>query len=54
MIEDVYGEVYAMRSMQGHKPEVAIKVSGGKVIRFPTDEQFTLGETVLVRVVRIG
>lgn len=54
MNEDVRGEVHAFRNIRNSK-EVAIKVfvgRTGKVIRFPTDEDFTIGEPVFVRLVR--
>lgn len=53
MIQEISGEVYAMRSVQGRGMEVAVKVHGGKVIRFPTDETFVLGEPVVIRMERI-
>ena len=52
MIEDIRGEVYGVRATQGRGSEVAVKIVGGKVIRFPTDEYFVLGEPMLVRLVR--
>ena len=52
MIEDIRGEVYGVRATQGQGSEVAVKIIGGKVMRFPTDEYLVLGEPMLVRLVR--
>jgi hypothetical protein len=52
MIEDVAGEVHAIRVIRGQS-EVGIKIVGGKVIRFPIsdDEDFALGQSVKVRLI---
>ena len=52
MIEDIRAEVYGIRATKDVGSEVAVKIVGGKVIRFPTDEYFVLGEPMLVRLVR--